>query len=606
MLLEVKTLRQVGVRNLANKLGVVTEIIEADQIIQVNDTKRQPDGLWYFYNDGWIEGSKVKVIRDIEFMFKARSLGFDLQLFGFGIPSFTKALNNSVQTSSRNSSPSQFGSPLLGGMGHSGMGGTGDYAPSVNGDMQSASLSQLGIKTGGGLFGDALGGMSLTSIFDGSFLDGLFDSMVDNLLGSLFNKLSYVVGFDVMSILGSLFGIFDGLNFDSLYTDLLYNYGFDMFDSNSSERNWWENVVDEYFKYHGCNGQMITKSFGDLTWTQDAYYNTPLLSSKPVQSEVDFNRSLYNADYSELEEAIEKTRESLNLKIDRMDWFVNFNRYRLTHPDYHLTNSKAYVFMTRPDLNILDGFSNAMNPEIQNTNKAAFFYSNALKHPNICRSLTKSFAANHDFIPLVCNTVRSLDIADETMKTLEHGETLTGWKTVYARHNIDSKTAGTFNMNFIDDNHISIFTLHNIWHEYMNAVSRGLFSPKDGYKRNLELDYAVSVYYFLAAEDSQRLLFWTKYIGVLPTNVPSSAFSFSEGNPIRIPELSLSYAYSAKETCDPLTLAEFNHNSRGSFNYVPAYNDKTTRCNPTIVGSPFIDTNDGGVTYNLRFREKGS
>ena len=69
MLLEVKTLRQVGVRNLANKLGVVTEIIEADQIIQVNDTKRQPDGLWYFYNDGWIDAnilcqntSKIEVI----------------------------------------------------------------------------------------------------------------------------------------------------------------------------------------------------------------------------------------------------------------------------------------------------------------------------------------------------------------------------------------------------------------------------------------------------------------------------------------------------------------------------------------------------------------
>ena len=606
MLLEVQTLRKVGVRNMANKLGVITEIIEPEQVIQVNDTLRQPDGIWYYYKDGWIEGADVKVIRDIEFLFKARSLGFDLQLFGFGLPSFTKVLNNSTQRSSR-SAPifGGAGTPIFGGSGTVGMGGMGDYNPTGSG-MNPLTINQLGIKTGGGLFGKTLGGMGIDSLFDGSFIDNLFGNMLDELLGSIFNKLAYVVGFDVMSILGSLFGIFDGLDFSSLYSNLLDKYGYNMYDDNSVERDWWEDVVDEYFKYRGCNGEMITRTFDNLSWVQDAYYSTPSLESEPVQSEVEFHRNLYNADYSELSESIEKTKESLNLKIDRMDWFINFNRYRLTHPDYHLTNTRAYVFMTRPDLNILDGMTGAMNPSIKDTNKAAFFYNNILKHGNICRSLSRSFAGNHDFIPLVCNTARSLDLSDESIKTLEHGETLTGWKTVYARHNIESRTAGTFNMSFIDDNQLSIFKLHHIWHEYMNSVSRGLFSPKESYVRNIELDYAVSLYYFLTGEDGQRLLYWTKYIGVLPTSLPSSAFAFNEGNTVKTPDISFSYAYSCKDVCDPITLAEFNHNSRGSFNYSPVYNNKTTRCNPTIVGSPFIDTADGGVTYNLRFRAKGS
>ena len=604
MLVEGVTKYKTHIRNIPNRLGQSLEELEENCKVTLEGFDKKDDGMWYICNDGWIHGIDVEIKRDIEFRFKAASVGLNLQMFATNtnLPkSINKIVSRDVNRTIKNVERN-----ILGKAGASiarNLFGAGSGSSSM-GRMGSTAVSASNKISGGkGLMGGSAGDMLKNlgnSILDD--LEDLLDDTIDSILSSVFSRLQYVVGFDMFSYTDWDTDPYGSIHVDPLYGDNS-NYLFNQYDYKQSDYNWWDDVVTEYFKYHGCSNQMISRTFGDIgPWQQDRSYYTGTAVSNKIDTEVAFHKQLYNADYSEFNDAVESVRTSLNLNLNRMDQFTKFNKYRLTVPDFHLTNTTAYIFFTRPDLNIMDSNSNSMASGIQKTPLAPLFYYVAAKHPNICRSLTGSLSGSHDFIPILCNSARSLDITDESIKTEEHAETLTGWKIVYARHNIESKTAGTFSVKFVDDNFLSVYWLNHIWQEYMNGIFRGIIKPKQDYIRNFILDYACSVYYFLTGEDGQRLLFWSKYVGVFPTNTPSSAFSFTEESPVRNPDFNINYAYSFKEDCNPMTLAEFNNNSSGDFSYVPDYNDKTFKCNQTMLGPAFVDTNDGGQTYKIRFR----
>ena len=134
-------------------------------------------------------------------------------------------------------------------------------------------------------------------------------------------------------------------------------------------------------------------------------------------------------------------------------------------------------------------------------------------------------------------------------------------------------------------------------------LSRGIVSPKETYIKTKQLDYACSIYYFLCREDGESIIFWNKYTGCIPLNLPSSSFSDSLGESKFNPKYNISWKYSFKKDYDPLSLAEFNNLTGDDFNYVGIYNESTIRSNPSMAGAPFVDTNTGGKLFKLRFRE---
>lgn len=596
MLMEGMVIEDTVSRNMSNKLGCELDLFHKGDRVRISDAETLPDGTWYYVpGSGWLKARDVSISRDVEFAFKAKEMGImDLQLFSFNLSSLTKVVSNTITSSTRKINTGAL-------VGTTGIFGSSSTS-SVNANQSTSSvLKSLGISVSStSIFGKVLSSTSIGSLSTGNIVDTLLGSLMDQVFDSVFSRLKYVIGFDATSALFSLLSGEDG-DIGTLdatgYSGMLDPY---------TAKSWTEldYKASIYFNYLGCDGQMITRSFDDLSWEQDAYYSTPTLTPKQIPSEVTFNQSLFNADYSEFETALAATKKYLNLSIERNDWFVNFNRYRITHPDYHLVGSRAYVFMTRPDLNIFDSTASAMNDSIKYTSDAAFFYNAVLKHPTICQSLSSSLSGSHDFIPLISNTARSLDVQDLSIKTVEHGETLTGWKLVYAKNSIDSKTAGSISMNFIDDNMLSITYMHSIWLTYIDGVVRGIIDPKASYIRNGIIDYASSLYYILTDQSGENIIYWTKYYGIIPTNVPYSALSFNEGSPIHTPEVQIQYAYSFKDDMNPLALAEFNRNSPNTFSYVPIYNENTFKCNGSIVGPPFIDTEDSGVTYKLRFRPR--
>jgi hypothetical protein len=158
--------------------------------------------------------------------------------------------------------------------------------------------------------------------------------------------------------------------------------------------------------------------------------------------------------------------------------------------------------------------------------------------------------------------------------------------------------------------------LHKMWIQYISNVYHGSWDPKTDYIWQKILDYAVSVNVVVTAEDFETILFWSKYYGVFPINVPYSALSWDTGNFIGKNEMSITYAYSWKEDWNPASLTEMNtvtfKKDVTQAKYVPTFNANIGRTGTTWVGAPFIetiadpDTKHGdygtGVILKLRFR----
>ena len=674
MIMEGVVIRDCTTRNIPSLLGAPINNLVSGSNIRITNAEQKPDGTWYrIGTDGWLKAKDVEIKRDIEFMIKAKKM----KLLDMNIISNNGISIGRTAGIALTSPGGCFGEP------DRSVGGLESYGGIPGNTTIGGIANNFGINLGGGFLGKTLGNVTIDSLFDGTFFSSLLDSAIDAIFGSFFNRINAVVGFDVESLLGSFYGIFDAAGSLDDILSSLDNGGLEKIWSSAGflfpgGSTWLEGVWNllakgssvvpmgnadfiksfmasvHYFDYLGCaNGQVVEHPGTPTYWTdaqnldfrtpilnhaeeetvdystgilehsedEGIDYSTPILESgKPdLDSVVKFNSDLYENIYDDFKESIDKVKSNVNLSISRLDWFINFNRYRTTHPDYHLTGSQGHVFMTRPALNIFDSAGSNINEEIKKTSDGAFFAEAIARHGTISRSLTKEFSGDHDFIPIIHNTARTIDIQDTSIDTQEYGETLTKWKVVYAKDVIKSLTSGTFSINYVDDSHLSISYLHLIWLYYMNGVSRGEYGPLQQYVKEGILDYASSCYYILTDITGENILFWSKYWGVFPTNYPSSAFSMRDSDMVKTPEVTIQYAYSFKRDMDPVILAEFNRNSLSGKNweYIPIHSREEIGPYNTIVGPPFIDRyvegsegptgeknpNAGAVQYKLRFRK---
>lgn len=167
--------------------------------------------------------------------------------------------------------------------------------------------------------------------------------------------------------------------------------------------------------------------------------------------------------------------------------------------------------------------------------------------------------------------------------------------------NTASKASGSFTVNFDDDRNLSVFQQLKAWVDYISGVYIGEIDPTYSSVINRELDYAANVYYILTAEDGYTILFWSKYYGVFPKTIPSSQYSWTKGNTLSLPSLSVEFQYSFKEDYILDTITEFNTDSyydqkdQGfkTMQYAPMFNSSLNKANSTWVGAPFIDTVKG-------------
>jgi len=348
-----------------------------------------------------------------------------------------------------------------------------------------------------------------------------------------------------------------------------------------------------------------TNSVSQYTDLTTEYLNTGYLWPETINGEPN-----YFMDYSNIISNINIIEKNLNIDINpetssiiRNDMLNKFNRFKIAFPTLELTKTFSYVFFTRPDLNIYNGNGSTLVDKVEND---PYFYYLNKNSPQLLRSLTKFFSIRHDFNPYLSNRAESFELKDEMIKTGEYGETFTGWKIKYGKHNVESKTADSFSISYTDDNNYNVYKIHKAWTDYISKVYRGEFSPNRDSITERVIDYACSVYYFICGPDGETILFWTKYTGVFPTSTPSAASSWQKGNQVKFPNFSIPYEFSWKEDMNPASLAEFNIHSEkyGNARYATTYEAKLGSTGTTFVDAPYVESivTNTNYEFKLRFR----
>lgn len=263
-----------------------------------------------------------------------------------------------------------------------------------------------------------------------------------------------------------------------------------------------------------------------------------------------------------------------------------FNRFYLPEGFLWPGGLKGYIFITRPDCNIMDiskkslplaeklrgrsGFASFLDENVDNIE--------SIKNP-INKYVLMQLQANTGFpsafMSVFTNTCKGYTPEDQVLDTMEKGDTLHGIRLSYGRHSTNSRTSGTISLTFQDTRDFPVYKTICIWTDYIESVFLGDHSPADHYIKLGMVDYAVSLYYIVTRdhvgpeveaskgflnEGALEIVYWEKLLGVFPITRPDSSFGTTVGQ-LTYPEFSVQFKYSIKSksgVLDPYILAELN------------------------------------------------
>lgn len=284
-----------------------------------------------------------------------------------------------------------------------------------------------------------------------------------------------------------------------------------------------------------------------------------------------------------------------------------YNRFKLPNQNDVLMKGFPHVFFVRPSCNLLASDGKSLLSSLSHNELFAYGWN---KSPSMVKELSTKATHPTDFMMSLSNASASFSLSDEYIDSSTYGTTWTGYQIAYGRNNIKSKTAGSFTITFNDDRDMHTYQLIRLWVEYINGVYRGTLAPETANILNKILDYVGAVFYIVTAEDGETIIFWSKYYGVFPTDVPSSQFSWGAGSIITKPTMDVNFQYSFKEDYNPYSIIEFNANSHISEinkpTYIPVYDKELAQTGKTWVERPFIqlvtDKETGLYELKLRFQ----
>lgn len=278
-----------------------------------------------------------------------------------------------------------------------------------------------------------------------------------------------------------------------------------------------------------------------------------------------------------------------------------FNRYNWIYPSEELTGLISYVFLVRPDLNIVKPTSPTNQIELTETcGHDSYFQSLALTDPELLRNTCAKYAFyTHDFVNFLLDRVETYQINDWGVSTQEVSQPFTNFKTQYAGNANDSLSAREFSITFRETADLGVTKFFTAWVRYMNGVVMNRFDTKKEYKISRftngapVLDYATSVYLIRTKPDGSEIVYFHKMTGAFPTTVPHSNWSYNRGTDKAENSIDITFSGGFPEPLNPQILAEFNRNSHfynaGNFSgsYAPSVSSMANWGQP-IVGRPYI------------------
>ena len=247
--------------------------------------------------------------------------------------------------------------------------------------------------------------------------------------------------------------------------------------------------------------------------------------------------------------------------VDKRDilWYDKFARIPNIDPYNVVTNTREYIFFTKPDLHIYDGSS--LNPELSQVPlfvdaNLPYRYQDVLRQLQISAH-NPSGIPGSPFIPLLTNSVKSsIDLPGIDAEDIATAANINGTKMTYRLTSYTSDNDHSFSLEFEDTKYLEVYMLFKLFDEYERLKHQGRVSPERKYIINKILHDQISIYKFIVGEDGETIIFFAKLYGCYPKGVPRGAFSTLDSNGGLT--FSVDWRCQFVEDMDPLILSDFN------------------------------------------------
>lgn len=281
-----------------------------------------------------------------------------------------------------------------------------------------------------------------------------------------------------------------------------------------------------------------------------------------------------------------------------MKWFNKFSRFGVIDPFNALTTTKEYVFITKPDLCILN-VSNSY--EINDAIAGSAFFQDAVnRYLPVCKQLqSSSDPSNGPFMNILSNSLTSsLDLPGISADTIETSANIMGTRISYRGTSHKSDEDFDFNLEFEDTKYLDVYMLFKMYDMYEKLKWDGAIDFTNpsaerwkNYIINKVLHDQVSMYKIVVGEDGYRIIYWARITGCFPTSIPRDAFSdMSNSDPQKI---TVGWRGHFVRDMDPLILSEFNklvaNKVRGK-RELALYNQRTHSMDGRWSTTPYISS----------------
>lgn len=293
----------------------------------------------------------------------------------------------------------------------------------------------------------------------------------------------------------------------------------------------------------------------------------------------------------------------LTERLAEVDTMKYFNPYRLKEDVEPYMGGIPIIFMTTPDMNIFEGGN------VISTLKTAepVFTEGEVFDLELLKNLEySSGGSDSPWIKFLTNRFKGLSLKDLTAKQSEDYETYYGWKQILPGPNTDSFSAdASLSVNFSESKDLEIIKFHYYWMKYIECIRFGLHTPKKSNVRRRTIDYTSSLYYFILDMDMSKILYFTKYTGIYPVNVPLSSLSPGDISSKAPLDVSITYAYQHKEEMNPSIIFDFNSVANYAsrlYNYARDSNQE--KINDNYYGYGRISVDDTDFKTEINFYDK--
>lgn len=298
-----------------------------------------------------------------------------------------------------------------------------------------------------------------------------------------------------------------------------------------------------------------------------------------------------------------------NLVYNRQDlqWYSAFNRFGFLDPYNNLSQSKEYLFFTKPDCHIFTPYTTQLQPMLKNN---TFFIDAANRYPHVLQQLQSSCGSTNSsttdnitknpFMVLLSNAVKNtIDFQALTAGEMDGPTNQFGTSIPYRKDSWTGEENIDFSLEFEDSKYLEVYMLIKAYEEYERyKISGQIYPPNlekvkeigeakhncNKYIANKELHDVFGIYRIIVGEDYETIIYWSYICGAYFNSVPRDAFNdLRNGEGLRFTvDFKAFYSYDM----DPIILANFNKL------ITSAYGDNAMYRNRLHVYGTITDLND--------------